>query len=121
MTKKEYIPLMLWVAAFISYMAIACTMQQPQEEIPDSAYTIRTIDGCEYIEVERGVGDTRTYSLTHKGNCRNPIHYFKDNNQYKYVLDLPPNYNLISADAGHKDTLTGYVSRDTLYINFLRK
>jgi len=49
MTKKEYIPLMLWVAAFISYMAIACTMQQPQEEIPDSAYTLRTIDGCEYI------------------------------------------------------------------------
>jgi hypothetical protein len=39
-------------------------------------YRIRTIDGCEYIEVDYGVFAQRVYSLTHKGNCRNPIHHY---------------------------------------------
>lgn len=33
-----------------------------------------TIEGCEYIEYDHGILDQRVYSLTHKGNCRNPIH-----------------------------------------------
>lgn len=37
-------------------------------------YAIKTIDGCEYIEVDMGVLDGRVYSLTHKGDCKNPIH-----------------------------------------------
>jgi len=37
-------------------------------------YYIKVIDDCEYIEVDMGGGNTRVYSLTHKGNCKNPIH-----------------------------------------------
>lgn len=33
-------------------------------------YKLRTIDGCEYIETGVYGGAV----LTHKGNCRNPIH-----------------------------------------------
>ncbi len=37
----------------------------------DLKYDIIEIDGCEYI---RTYFD-RSVSLTHKGNCKNPIHY----------------------------------------------
>lgn len=33
-------------------------------------YNIKVIDGCEYIEVDSGVGDYYRYTLTHKGNCK---------------------------------------------------
>ena len=40
-----------------------------------ASYGIVEIDGCEYIEVSYGLGSgTGYYSLTHKGNCKNPIH-----------------------------------------------
>lgn len=32
------------------------------------------IEGCEYLECKGGNHTTSTYSLTHKGNCNNPIH-----------------------------------------------
>jgi hypothetical protein len=35
------------------------------------------IDSCEYIGDL--VGDTRGYFLTHKGNCKNPIHDTQNN------------------------------------------
>lgn len=38
-------------------------------------YRIRVIEDCQYIEVREGYSDSKTYSLTHKGNCNNPIHY----------------------------------------------
>lgn len=41
---------------------------------PNANYRIVQIDGCEYIEVEDGTLQTRVYSLTHKGNCKNSIH-----------------------------------------------
>ena len=31
-----------------------------------TSYTVRIVDGCEYIETDKG--------LTHKGNCKNPDH-----------------------------------------------
>jgi hypothetical protein len=34
-------------------------------------YSIKVIDGCEYIELDKGGGSHRIYSLTHKGNCIN--------------------------------------------------
>ena len=80
-------------------------------------YPVITIDGCEYIEVDKGGS---AYSITHKGNCSNPKHYFKSNNQYKYVVDLPEEYPLISTNPLQRDSLSGYVSRDTLYIQFLK-
>ena len=37
--------------------------------------TFRTleIEGCEYLEKYNGYN--RGYSFTHKGNCKNPIHF----------------------------------------------
>ena len=38
-------------------------------------YVIKVIDGCQYIEVASLLYTTAGfYSLTHKGNCNNPIH-----------------------------------------------
>lgn len=37
-------------------------------------YTVKMIEGCEYIECDYGILDQRVYSLTHKGNCKNLIH-----------------------------------------------
>ena len=38
-------------------------------------YTIKIVDGCEYIEYAKDFGTgLAVYSLTHKGNCKNPIH-----------------------------------------------
>jgi hypothetical protein len=36
--------------------------------------TVKVFDGCEYLEYDYGLFDQRVYSLTHKGNCKNPIH-----------------------------------------------
>lgn len=33
-----------------------------------------TIEGCQYIYVDENPGNFRLYSITHKGNCNNPIH-----------------------------------------------
>ena len=48
----------------------------PKEAAPPSMqYTVRTIDGCEYIQIEQMIGfNSGIYSLTHKGDCKNPIH-----------------------------------------------
>lgn len=37
-------------------------------------FTILEIEGCEYIQYDASSGQARVYSLTHKGNCKNPIH-----------------------------------------------
>ena len=47
------------------------------KEVNDSYgfdYSIVIIDGCEYIKVDRTALQSRVFSLTHKGNCKNPIH-----------------------------------------------
>lgn len=44
------------------------------ESVKYGDYTIKVIDGCQYIEYDYGFLDQRVYSLTHKGNCNNPIH-----------------------------------------------
>lgn len=41
----------------------------------DLKITEFTIDGCEYIGDLSG--DSRSHYLTHKGNCKNPIHKCK--------------------------------------------
>lgn len=41
-----------------------------------AATKILEIEGCEYIEYDSGIADQRVYSLTHKGNCKNPIHCY---------------------------------------------
>lgn len=42
-----------------------------------SEYKIIEIEGCEYIVFETSVPLANNYSfaITHKGNCKNPIHH----------------------------------------------
>jgi hypothetical protein len=42
-------------------------------EYYDQNYKVYTLEGCEYVV--GGVGKTQWGS--HKGNCKNPIHYTK--------------------------------------------
>jgi hypothetical protein len=48
---------------------------------------IKEIDGCQYIETTSYSDGSPVVSLTHKGDCDNPIH--KDNGYliYKHLID----------------------------------
>ncbi len=47
------------------------------ERTTKDGYSIIKIDGCEYIEVKDFLGaNNGYYSLTHKGDCSNPIHRY---------------------------------------------
>jgi hypothetical protein len=58
--------------------------QDPENEFSQAAKDMKaqheqsrktiTLEGCEYWESFSGKFQTRTYSLTHKGNCSNKIH-----------------------------------------------
>lgn len=45
-------------------------------DVPPS-YDVVVIDSCEYITYDSGILDQRVFSITHKGNCNNPIHIKK--------------------------------------------
>lgn len=69
-------------------LAILCLIgcDEPPKEIAKTVKThnnpqIVVIDGCEYIESDQGFGNTRIYSLTHKGNCKNSIHVYSQATQ----------------------------------------
>ena len=48
------------------------------QELGDRIINTYVIDSCEYIG-EIGGGDNRNDILTHKGNCKNPIHNTRNN------------------------------------------
>ena len=50
---------------------VSCSVEGGRETGSIGDYSIKVIDGCEYIEFDMGVGNTRVYTLTHKGNCKN--------------------------------------------------
>lgn len=72
---------LIFVLGVISLL-FSCTEQTvPEQTVPVKSTNIVTsegnntiriveIEGCEYLEYERG----HQYSLCHKGNCKNPIH-----------------------------------------------
>jgi hypothetical protein len=59
-----------------SCFSLACGQSPSTERRTETQgnYSVVVIDGCEYIECDYGLLDQRVYSLTHKGNCSNPIH-----------------------------------------------
>lgn len=50
----------------------------PEEKYPINSRTVRSFEyeGCEYLVVDRG----RWQMMSHKGNCKNSIHYENKNN-----------------------------------------
>ncbi|MGB4817635.1 MAG: hypothetical protein WBP33_00850 [Saprospiraceae bacterium] len=63
--KRILFILVVMVAVFYG-----CTEPMPVEKGDDITLAIKEIDSCEYLEYDAGVGHTRVYSLTHKGNCK---------------------------------------------------
>ncbi len=56
-------------------LSFSCTTPTGEKRVEKDGYSVVTIDGCEYIEVTFCAGcNNGYYSLTHKGNCSNPIH-----------------------------------------------
>lgn len=64
------------VISYVGYLARS-TPAGTNTPAAEGGYSIRVIDGCEYIECDYGIFDNRVFSLTHKGNCSNPIHQYK--------------------------------------------
>lgn len=54
---------------------VFCSCKEKKSPKPDGEdgsknYSIKVIDGCEYIECDYNSNQARVYSLTHKGNCK---------------------------------------------------
>jgi hypothetical protein len=52
--------------------------------IPEGDLEILEIDGCEYIIYQDARNANLGYGyMAHKGNCKNPVHIYRDTNQFK--------------------------------------
>ena len=68
----------IWCSIFLMFVALSCGREEqiqerelPKESLP--AYTIVEIEGCEYFRFHSTHGYLH---ITHKGNCKNPIHNY---------------------------------------------
>jgi hypothetical protein len=59
----------------IILLAFAITGCKTASERAATDHEIVIIDGCEYITVDQGIAENRVFSMCHKGNCNNPIHW----------------------------------------------
>lgn len=78
-------------ALFIAISLISCAapdpnskeakaeVQEKQNQAQESTSHLQVVryDGCQYLIYDDGVNDDRAYSITHKGNCDNPIHKYE--------------------------------------------
>lgn len=74
------------IAIFILLTYVSCQTETDSNTVYSKGnYSIRIIDGCEYIQVENAYKSSNNYNytLTHKGNCSNPIHKCPCQNQSK--------------------------------------
>lgn len=55
----------------LGILLTSCDDNPKQLAEDGTTYRIETIDGCEYVYKSWGEGGV----LSHKGNCKNPIHY----------------------------------------------
>lgn len=77
MNKYEAILLtcFLFLAGMIASLNFGCAPERTPATVTDSfgeTYEVIVIEGCEYLRMRTSNG---YYVLTHKGNCKNPIHY----------------------------------------------
>ncbi|NNF22002.1 MAG: hypothetical protein HKN67_08675 [Saprospiraceae bacterium] len=48
-------------------------------QLPEGDLEFFEIEGCEYIIFKDGMGTNHGFGyMTHKGNCKNPIHIYRD-------------------------------------------
>jgi len=62
----------LAICAIVVIVLVACgsPSSAPTPDKPFGDFRLRVIDNCEYLEFSDGLGETRVYSVTHKGNCK---------------------------------------------------
>jgi PBP1b-binding outer membrane lipoprotein LpoB len=62
--------------AILALALFASGCRNAQEKASNN--NVVEIDGCEYITVENSVrvGNNYNFAITHKGNCKNPIHHW---------------------------------------------
>jgi uncharacterized metal-binding protein len=75
MKAAKNVPLAILVLAIFSiFLASGCRNAQEKA----NNHSVIVIDGCEYICIENAVSGASNYSfaITHKGNCKNPIHHW---------------------------------------------
>lgn len=77
-TTKNVQLAILALAAGSAFFASGC--RNAQEKANDNNVVV--IDGCEYITVENSMraGNNYSFAITHKGNCKNPIHHWNGGN-----------------------------------------
>lgn len=63
------------VVIFASLIFASCTSNNVSAESLKNKCQIVEIDGCEYILYSETQGYSGYGFLSHKGNCKNPIHY----------------------------------------------
>lgn len=51
-------------------------LKSPEIENNLDKFNVIIIEDCEYLEYDKGALEYATYGLTHKGNCKNPIHEY---------------------------------------------
>lgn len=73
---KEKSSHILKIVLVIAVIMCSCTFTE-----------IKVIDGCEYIETTTATSNGPIVSLTHKGNCKNPIHSHTQVKQDSVKLD----------------------------------
>ena len=81
---KKVLLLLIFVSCFLFSARGALTSlenennrsQQDRRKELENMRRIIEIDGCEYIETSNECINCNSglYSLTHKGNCKNPVH-----------------------------------------------
>lgn len=96
---------------------LGCHSYSRQEIIQMRLDDLPTVkrDGCDYLVEPAGNGKV---VYIHLGNCKNPIHYFKDENVMKYKVVIPEGYSLISTNQEKPDTAFIFAKSDSLVINF---
>lgn len=62
----------------IAFCSLTSCEPKPKKDLKEiksdtGTYTVTVIDGCEYLTYGY-VGGTIPHVITHKGNCKNPIH-----------------------------------------------
>ena len=78
-----YLSVVAFIVAMLSFSSCApappdpTVWHRPVTIIPEVDYDIYIIDGCEYVVVGVGYGQT----MSHKGNCKNKIHEYKKTQQ----------------------------------------
>jgi len=64
----------LFILVLLSIIAMGCEEKHKQRYTTDG-FDVVVIDSCEYLEIKNYNSNGYHYSVTHKGNCNNPIHY----------------------------------------------